>query len=133
MSKVLYEAVLDLVPVSKKNSQRILKNRASGRYFVAPSEQYKDYENRALLLLPIAKQAITVPVNVQTVFYMPTKRRCDLVNMQEAILDILVKRHVLDDDNYYIVRSMDGSKIEYDKERPRTEIKITEAVLKNGL
>jgi two-component system response regulator (stage 0 sporulation protein A) len=38
-------------------------------------------------------------VNVQMVFYMPTRRRVDLVNLQEAALDVLVRGEVLADDN----------------------------------
>ena len=61
------------------------------------------------------------------VFYLPDKRRGDLVNYQEAALDILVRAGVLADDNYKIVASMDGSRVLVDKARPRTEIEITEA------
>lgn len=71
-------------------------------------------------------KTIAEPVNVQMVFYMPTKRKCDLVNLQEACLDILVKARILEDDNSNIVASMDGSGVEYDKENPRTEIVIQE-------
>lgn len=39
---------IPLPPVTKKNSQRILTNRATGRPFVAPSKQYKDYEDKAV-------------------------------------------------------------------------------------
>lgn len=64
-------------------------------------------------------------VNVKATFYMPTHRIVDLVNLQEALLDVLVKHRVLDDDNSRIVVSMDGSRVEYDKENPRTEVEIT--------
>lgn len=70
-------------------------------------------------------EAFDRPVNVKAVFYMPTRRRVDLVNLQEALLDILVKYRVLDDDNSNIVRSMDGSTVKYDKDHPRTEVSIT--------
>jgi Holliday junction resolvase RusA-like endonuclease len=69
---------------------------------------------------------INKPVNVQCLFYMPTKRKCDLVNMQEAILDVMVKAGLLADDHYGIVQSMDGSRVLYSKETPRTEVYITE-------
>jgi hypothetical protein len=36
----------------------------------------------------------------------------------------LVKYGVLEDDNYSIVASMDGSRAYYDKENPRTVIEI---------
>lgn len=102
-------------------------NKATGRPFVMPSKQYKQYERAAAWYIPKLHQPspIKEPVNVKCLFYMPTRRRCDLVNMQEAILDVMVHAGLLEDDNYSIVESMDGSRVLYDKENPRTEIEIT--------
>ena len=36
--------IIPLAPVSKKNSQRILVNRKTGKPFVAPSKAYKNFE-----------------------------------------------------------------------------------------
>jgi hypothetical protein len=58
---------------------------------------------------------------------MPTHRKCDLTNMLEAVDDILVGASVLQDDNFTIVQSHDGSRVMYDKEHPRTEVYIAEA------
>ena len=115
-----------LPPVSKKNSQQILTNPKTGRPFIMPSKKYKEYERAALWFIPKG-EIITRPVNVKCLFYMPTRRKCDLVNMQEAILDVMVKAGLLADDNFSIVQSMDGSRVLYDKENPRTEVYITEA------
>ena len=54
----------------------------------------------------------------------PTKRRVDLTNLLEAIDDVLVKYGVLKDDNSEIITSHDGSRVLYDKDRPRTEVVI---------
>lgn len=124
MNKIL----LPLPPITKKNSQRILRNRYTGKMFIAPSEQYEQYEQKALWLIPkpLPKgMPIDYPVNVKCLFYMPTKRKCDLTNLLEAVDDILVKARVLADDNYTIIESHDGSRVYYDKENPRTEIYIT--------
>lgn len=115
--------IVDLPPVSKKNHQQIAISKA-GRPFVVPSKQYKRYEKDALWFIPKG-ETIDYPVNVKCLFYMPTRRKCDLVNMQEAILDVMVKAGLLADDNYSIVQSMDGSRVLYDKEHPRTEVYIT--------
>ena len=64
-------------------------------------------------------------VNIRAVFYMPTRRRCDLVNLEEALLDVLVRYGVIQDDNFEIVAGMDGSRVDYDKKEPRTEVTIT--------
>lgn len=118
--------IIPLTPISKKNSQQILTNRATGRPFIMPSKKYKEYERAAMAFLPKLRQcdAINYPVTVKCLFYMPTKRKCDLVNMLEAIDDILVKAGMLDDDNYTIIASHDGSRVLYDKENPRTEVYI---------
>lgn len=112
------------IPRSKKNSQQIFRGKA-GRPFITQSQQYKEYERSCLRqLLPKHIRKIDYPVNVQMVFFMPTKRKCDLGNLQAACLDILVKGNVLKDDNHTIVTAMDGSRVFYDKDHPRVEIEI---------
>ena len=114
---------IPLAPVTKKNSQRIVINRKTGRPIIMPSAVYKDYEREAALFIP---RGVTInkPVNVKCLFYMPTRRKCDLTNLLEAIDDILVKTGLLADDNYTIIESHDGSRVYYDKDNPRTEIYI---------
>lgn len=115
-----------LAPITKKNHQQIVTNRTTGRPFVMPSKQYKEYEaNAQWFLKPLPKKPIDIAVNVKCLFYMPTHRRVDLTNLEEAIDDVLVKVGVLADDNSNIIASHDGSRVLYDKENPRTEIEIT--------
>lgn len=116
---------IPLPPISKKNSQRIMINRTTGKPFIMPSEQYKLYERDAAWFVPTMKQPINEPVNVKCLFYMPTRRKVDLTNLLEAIDDIMVTAGLLADDNSEIVQSHDGSRVLYDKQRPRTEIIIT--------
>lgn len=115
-----------LVPISKKNSQQILTNRATGRPFIMPSKQYKQYEREAAQFLrPRPSQPISCPVNVKCVFYMPTYRAVDKSNLEEAAHDILVTAGILADDNRDIIATTDGSIVLYDKANPRIEITIT--------
>lgn len=117
---------IPLPPVSKKNSQRILINNATGKPFIAPSQKFKEYESTAIWYVPLASGgAINYPVNVKCLFYMPTNRRIDLTNLLEAIDDVMVKRGLLADDDFTIIQSHDGSRVLYDKNNPRTEIEIT--------
>lgn len=111
-------------PITKKNSQQIIK--AGNRRMVIPSPQYRQYEKDCLWQIPPkTKQRIDFPVNVQCVYYMPTRRRVDLVNLLEATDDILVAAGVLEDDNCRIVAAHDGSRVDHDKNNPRVEITIT--------
>ena len=48
----------------------------------------------------------------------------DDLNLYASLDDILVKEGILKDDNRNIIRSRDGSRVHYDKERPRAEIYI---------
>lgn len=115
-------------PRTKKNHSQICKS--GNRYFLRPSKQYLAYEAAAGKYITdlIRTQAIgmQLPVNVKATFYMDTLRRVDLVNLEQALLDILVKYKVLLDDNNTVVASMDGSRVMYDKENPRTVVEITE-------
>lgn len=116
--------VLQGQPITKKNSSQIIK--AGNRSMLIPSPQYRQYEKVCLWQIPPkAKQRIDFPVNVQCVYYMPTKRRVDLVNLLEATMDILVAAGVLEDDNCRIVEAHDGSRVDHDKHNPRVEITIT--------
>lgn len=116
---------IPLAPISKKNSQQILINRATGKPFIMPSKQFKEYEAAAACFIP-AGRTISTAVNVKCLFYMPTRRKCDLTNLLEAVDDIMVKAGLLDDDNFTIIQSHDGSRVYYDKDKPRTEVYITD-------
>ena len=123
MEKLRY--TIPLTPVSKKNSQQIART-AKGKPFILPSKQYRAYEKAAeWYLAPKPPEPITEPVNVQCVFYMPTRRLCDLSNLEEATHDVLVRCGILADDNRDIIATTDGSMVLYDKDHPRTEITIT--------
>ena len=124
MNEIQY--TIKLPPISKKNSQQILTNKATGRPFIMPSRKYKDYEKAAAaFLLPRPAAPIDRPVNVKCLFYMPTRRIVDLTNLLEAADDVLVYAGILADDNSRIVVGHDGSRVLYDKDNPRTEIIIT--------
>lgn len=114
-------------PITKKNSQRIFRNPKTGKPFITRSAAYEDFEAAASYYLqPKPPNPIDSPVTVRCLYYMPTRRRVDLTNLLEATHDILVHCGVLADDNCRIVASVDGSRVLYDKDKPRTEIFITD-------
>lgn len=121
---------IPLPPVTKKNSSQIIFTGQKcpvckrGRLArLLPSKKYREYEEAALWFLK-RERPINTPVNVQCLFYMPTARRVDLVNLLEAACDVLVVAGVLADDNSNIAFSHDGSRVYIDRENPRTEIYI---------
>ena len=112
-------------PVTKKNHSQIAYNSGTGRMFIAPSKQYKAYEEAAGWHIPCKGQKLNERYNLKCVYYMPTRHRVDLANLIAATCDILVHYGVLEDDNSNIVVSHDGSRVLYDKQNPRAEITIT--------
>lgn len=113
-------------PVTKKNHGRIVQKKTKfGKSIpiVLPSEAYVKYEKNAKQFIPKI-DTIDYPIILKCNYFMETKRLCDLVNLIQATCDILVKYKVLEDDNYSIITSFDGSSVDYDKENPRAEIEI---------
>lgn len=130
MAQIVYAATIPGEPRTKKNSQMIARNGA--RRILLQSAAYRAYETHSIYIIHNKTDIdeltiIDYPVNVECVYYRSNRRRVDLVNLEEATLDVLVKAGVLKDDCFTIVQSMDGSRVEIDKENPRVEITITEA------
>lgn len=115
--------VLPLAPITKKNHGQIIT--VKGRPMMLPSKQYAQYEKDCKVFLTHV-EPILIPCNMKCLYYMPTHRRVDLVNLLQATCDILVHYGILIDDNSNCVVGFDGSRVLYDKENARTEIEITE-------
>jgi Holliday junction resolvase RusA-like endonuclease len=120
----IYRFIIPIPPVTKKNSSNIFFNKATGKRFITPSDRYKQYEKDFLLLCPNIP-IIDYPISLKALYYMPTHKKVDLINLHSALHDCLVKKNVLLDDNCSIIVSTDGSRVYYDKNNPRTEIYIT--------
>ena len=122
--RLLYEAVIPLEPKTKKNSSQIVT--ANGRPLIVPSKDFKEYQKMSAYYLPYPEglEPIDQPIILECKFYRSTRRKVDLVNLEQAICDILVHWKVLKDDSFNIIARMDGSEVFIDKEHPRTEIKI---------
>lgn len=110
-------------PVTKKNHSQVVMIK--GRPLVLPSKPYQEYEKKCKEYIPTTESPIDYPINLECHFYKGTHRKCDVTNLLQAVCDILVKYKLLEDDNYSIVASVDGTFVDYDKENPRTEIYIT--------
>ena len=120
----MLKIIIPVEPRTKKNSIQLVK--VGNRMIPIPSKQYKEFEKKCGYYLRSHKDLnICEPVNVCCLFYMSTRRKVDLTNLQEAADDMLVHFKVLEDDNMTIVAGHDGSRVRYDKENPRIEITIT--------
>lgn len=110
----------------KKNSQSIVYNPKTKRPIIVQSKQYHEFEHNCGYFLKKYKRNINTPINLKCEFYVPDRRKRDIVNLLNAMQDVLVKYQVLEDDNYNIVQSVDGSKIIYEKGVEKTIIEISD-------
>ena len=97
--------------------------------FIIPSKGFTEFETEVIPFFNRIKAEagiVDFPVNMQVVFYMKTKRLCDLTNLLAAVDDAAVKSGLIADDNRDIIAAHDGSRVFYDKFNPRIEITITE-------
>lgn len=115
--------IIPVAPITKKNHGEIVVNKNTGKRMFVPSKQYRSYSKDAGWFIP--KLHIGVPVNVRAIYYKKDRRKADLANLHQALLDIMKDNGAIEDDNYTIVASMDGSRVMYDRENPRTEVEIT--------
>lgn len=112
-------------PATKKNSMQIFKNSRTGKPFLTQSTRYKEYaKDCGKQITGKYKKEIDYPINLKCVYYRKTKHRVDLTNLLAATCDILADCGVIKDDNCKIVVGHDGSRVLYDKDRPRVEIEI---------
>ena len=110
-------------PITKKNSQVIARNRGSGRPYVLQSEQYRQYEQDCLKQLMACRARFAGPVRLLCLYWMPDRRRPDLLGLLQATADILEKAQIIDNDRNVV--SFDGSRIAgVDRENPRVEIEV---------
>lgn len=55
---MIQKYIISLPPITKKNSQQILTNHRTGKPFIAPSRQYKKYEQAAMWYLTPKPKAV---------------------------------------------------------------------------
>lgn len=112
-------------PITKKNSQRIIINRNTGRRQVIQSERYVDYEESSLWYLKKYRHiSFAGPVCVTAHYWLPDRRGWpDLIGLLQATCDILEKSGIIDNDRNIV--SVDGSRIMgVDRENPRVEVAV---------
>ena len=113
-------------PRPKKNSMQFHRY-SSGKTVLLQSDTFLAYKEAFLLQIrnKYKGQPISEAVNIKCIYYRGDRRKTDLVNLENGTLDLLVEAGILEDDNFKIVVSMDGSRVYYDKNNPRVEIYIT--------
>jgi len=121
----MIKITIPLDPRTKKNGMQRTKNG------IIQSKSYLQYEKDCKWFVKRLKHPIDYRVNVKAIYYMKIdylngKAKIDVPNLNGSLHDILVKYGVLAEDNCRVVYTTDGSHVDHDKLRPRTEIEITE-------
>ena len=107
---------------SKKNSRLIFSQR--GRVINIPSNKYREWHKNATASLSGTFKPLNKASLVRLSFYMPDKRRTDLTNKAESILDFLVDNNILADDSWQVVSNICLECKGIDRENPRCEVTI---------
>jgi Holliday junction resolvase RusA-like endonuclease len=117
---MIYECSLPFPPSVNK----AYGNRSNQKRF--KSKAYKAWEQSCPELTLPEKGAIDWPVAVVYRFYLPDRRLRDVANYEKLVTDQLVKKCVLVDDNFKIIKSMHLHFSGVDRGNPRVDIEIYE-------
>ena len=120
----LYSFYIMGAPAVKKNSQTFAGGR---RPVLIKSKAYQLYELEAIRHLEQQERPskpIDFPIVIVYFFYRSSKGRADISNLYEAPQDIMQEVGIISDDNSDIIIGHDWSRVFYDKNNPRTEIRI---------
>ena len=109
---------------SKKNSRMQFYNKGLGRVLNIPNKKYKEWHKQASIQL-IGVTKVTDDIESVTLsFYFPDKRRTDLTNKAESIMDLLVDNEIIKDDCYTITGTMTLIPRGIDRVNPRCEVVV---------
>lgn len=117
---------------SKKNSKQIVSHAT--RQFIVPSNDFAAWHAQQMYKLKEMKRKIyaagvSLPITRATMainFFFKDRRRKDLTNGADSIMDLLVDAGILKDDCWTLISDIElhGA---LDKEKPRSEIIIVPA------
>lgn len=111
---------------SKKNSKRRIQRGT--HIFMVPSQQHADWHEEQMLYLRgmwPKNLVLTSVKRCELVFFAPDRRKADLSNKAESVMDLLVDAGVLKDDSWFVVPDLRLRLGGVDKEQPRVIIEVT--------
>ena len=145
MKKEVARFYIPIRPVTKKNNMQISRT-ANGRVGIRQSKRYVNYEKSVLewwfelmdsqtqenpqVLVP--DRPIDYKINIKSIYGLPTRQKADLINYHSALHDILTKMGVIEDDEWKILYSTDGSRVVIDRANPGTLVVIEAYLDKDG-
>ena len=110
------------IPSKKNNVNIFVKNN---KLFKTPSSAYRSWHKESCKQLSILKGCtVESPSHVEITIFAPDKRKSDLTNKAESIMDLLVDNGIMKDDNWFVVPKINLVFGGVDKFNPRAEITI---------
>lgn len=111
---------------SKKNNKQIKFRH--GRATLQSSDNFQAWHEEQMYAYALKRAPkIKGPVKmVELEFFVDSKRKADLTNKAESIMDLLVDAGIIEDDNYFIVPEVRMRLGGVDVENPRVNILITD-------
>jgi len=106
---------------SKKNSKQIIY--VQGRPLIISSKGYQKWHRSAQNQLYGVKSLLELS-SITLTFYPSTRRKSDLTNKAESVMDLLVDTGVIPDDNWFVCPKVVLQFGGIDKVKPRVEIII---------
>jgi Holliday junction resolvase RusA-like endonuclease len=113
---------------SKKNSKQIRKRR-DGKRFISSSNRYHEWNEREKQKLIFNRLSnphafpISLSKEIYITVYFGDKRKRDLTNTAESVMDTLVDAGIIIDDNWMTTGAIKLIPA-FDKEKPRAEVRI---------
>lgn len=109
---------------AKKNSKNLVPVR--GRMIIVSNPAYKKWEKRVIeeIVELLPEHPVLEHAEVRMDFTNVDRRRRDLSNMEESVMDALVKAKILKDDNVFVVGEKSAGFLGVDKENAGVMITI---------
>ena len=123
---MIYEIEIKGQPPSKKNSRNLFVR--NGKMMNIPSKRYSEWHKYAMHQLNANKGLFVgndrTIERISLEFYVIDKRRRDLTNIAESVMDCLVDATIIADDCWQVVPCVFLKFAGVDKQNPRTIINI---------
>ncbi len=108
---------------SKKNSKKIIQ--VKGRVMIVPSTHYEKWHRAAMKQIEWNEPNLPDGLAIEICIHPSTYRAGDLSNKSESILDLLVDKKIIRDDNWFVIPSVVLKFGGVDRVRPRAEVVIS--------
>lgn len=118
----MIDIIIPFCPPKKNNR---ITNRKTGKTF--PSKRYQEWHKIASEAISdhIPTNPIESTIEVKMIFKWPDKRRRDMTNFAESIMDLIVDNKMLVDDNWYVCGYITLISGEIDRVNPHIRLMIS--------